>query len=310
MYKNGRPALGAQLQALRVAAANPTSLLLERPIGDHTPGNPRSNLSYVPKLASALSLIHQVLERREQVIVFSAFHDSLDALSARLHESGVKHVVLDGRTSPAKRGAAAAAFKKGPPSHQSIHPSIQSIPVMLAGVECMSEGHSFHLCNNVILLAYSWAFDKFQQAINRIWRLNSVQDVHIYPIICDGSIDKKLEGNIQEKGDAAELVLDGQLLGEDPCEVNLAELLQIAQKDFANMKAAGTLDEWELEKEWPATCSQLGQAMKLWSQPANVIPLPVLTNTVSPPAKRAAMRTRPAWWDDLPLWRQAFRRYA
>ena len=83
---------------------------------------------------------------------------------------------------------------------------------MLAGVECMSEGHSFHLCSNVILLAYSWAFDKFLQAINRIWRLNSIRDVDVYPIICDGSIDRKLEANIQEKGDAAELVLDGQLL--------------------------------------------------------------------------------------------------
>ena len=92
--KNGRPALGAQLQALRIAAANPTSTLL-----DPVPGSPvpptsgptpyRSGQSYVPKLASALSLVHQVLERREQVIIFSAFHDSLDALSARLRESGV-----------------------------------------------------------------------------------------------------------------------------------------------------------------------------------------------------------------------------
>jgi len=66
---------------------------------------------------------------------------------------------------------------------------------MLAGVECMSEGHSFPLCSNVILLAYSWAFDKFVQAINRIHRLNSVKDVDVYPIICDGSIDRKLDLN-------------------------------------------------------------------------------------------------------------------
>ena len=198
-------------------------------------------------------------------------------------ESGVKHAVLDGRTSPAKRGAAAEPFKKGRAS---------GVPVMLAGVECMSEGFSFHLCSNVILLAYSWAFDKFLQAIDRIWRLNSVKDVDVYPIICDGSIDKKLEANIQEKGDAAELVLDGQLLGEDPSEVNLAELFQIAARKFAKMKESGTLDEPELEKEWPATRSHLAQAMKLWSpqvvagfqpavepdisdqRPANIIPLP------------------------------------
>jgi hypothetical protein len=29
----------------------------------------------------------------------------------------------------------------------------------------MAEPHSFHLCNNVILTAYSWAFDKFERGI-------------------------------------------------------------------------------------------------------------------------------------------------
>jgi len=271
---NGKPALGAKLQALRIAAANPTSALLKRPETDGlSQGTPRSSLSFIPKLASGLSLVHQILERQEQVIVFSAFHDSLDALSDRLREAGVKHVLLDGRTSPSRRGSAAALFKQGLDS---------GVPVMLAGVECMSEGHSFHLCNNVVLLAYSWAFDKFVQAINRIWRLNSVKPVNVYPVIADGSIDRKLESNIQEKGDAADLVLDGRLIGEDPCEVNLAELLQIAAKDFAEMKDNGTIDERDLEKEWPALCAQLALAMRGWGAPSNILPLPVAAPSPAP----------------------------
>jgi predicted RNA methylase len=116
---NGLPATGAKLQALRIAATNPASPLLHRPEGDlKTPGNPRSNFSYVPKVAGALSLIHQILDRGEQGIVFSAFHDSLDELSARLSESGVPHLKLDGRTSQKKRSQAAREFKKGPPGGQ------------------------------------------------------------------------------------------------------------------------------------------------------------------------------------------------
>jgi len=158
--------------------------------------------------------------------------------------------------SPSKRGAAAAQFKKGPPG---------GLPVLLGGIECMSEGHSFNLCSNVILMAYSWAFDKFLQAINRVWRLNSVADVNVYPIICEGSIDRTLEANIQEKRDAAELVLDGHLLGEDPQEVNLAELLRIAEKEFASITAGGSIDERELEKEWPVLRAELAEAMQLWA---------------------------------------------
>ena len=251
--KNERPAIGAKLQALRMAAANPASGLLQRPDGDTTSGRHVSKYSYVPKVASALSIIKQVLDRGEQVVVFSAFHDSLDALSARLNECGVRHSVLDGRVSQAKRGRVSAQFKLGPAS---------GTPVQLAGVECMAEGHSYPLCNNVVLMAYSWAWDKFEQAINRVHRMNSIKTVNAYSIICEGSIDRKLEALIQEKGDAAELVLDGQLLGENSTEVNLAELLHIAMREFDGN--AKTISEEALARDWPALCSQLAQSYVNW----------------------------------------------
>jgi hypothetical protein len=254
--KNGAPAIGAQLQALRVAAANPVSELLVRPHGDGTKGDPRGRHSYIPKLHSALKLVHQCLGRGEQAVVFSAFHDSLDVLSARLTEAGVAHCLADGRVSQKRRGVLSAQFELGPGK--------SPWPVMLAGVECMSEGHSFPLCNNVILLCYSWAYDKFEQAINRIHRINSRWDVNVYPIICERSIDRKLEAMIQEKGDAAELVLDGKLLGEQTTEVNLAELLEIARKEFETGGKLVTVDEQELEKEWPPLRSQLAQAAANW----------------------------------------------
>ena len=273
--KNGLPAIGAQLQALRMAAANPCSGLLDRPGFDtKTQGEPRSRSSHIPKLHAALKLIATILARGEQVVVFSAFHDSLDALSARLEESGVKHCVLDGRTSQKKRAAIASDFKLGPPKANTtsvqasrtglrIEHRCSTYPVMLAGVECMAEGHSFPLCNNVILLAYSWAYDKFEQAINRVHRLNSRWDVNVYPIICEGSIDRKLEALIQEKGDAAELVLDGKLMAEHSAEVNLAELLHTARAEFAGKVV---VDEKELAHAWVDLRQQVSAAATLWRQ--------------------------------------------
>lgn len=321
---NGKPAIGAQLQALRVAAANPCSELLARPKYDFkTKGEPRSRSVHIPKLHAAIKLISQILARGEQVVVFSAFHDSLDALSTRLTESGVKHCLLDGRTSQKKRAASAAQFKLGPPKGASRTGQSSPYPVMLAGVECMAEGHSFHLCNNVILLAYSWAYDKFEQAINRVHRLNSRWDVNIYPIICEGSIDRKLEALIQEKGDAAELVLDGKLMAEHSAEVNLAELLHTAREEFAGKVV---VNEAELEKEWPALRLQLSGAAKLWAQPwaqkpaqLKPIEVPVVqgttvitTGTAARPAlprPRPALPRRPAAgggsFDGLALWQQS-----
>jgi hypothetical protein len=296
-YK-GRPAIVAKLQALRVAAANPCSSLLkfkppthkDKALGPFVSVHP-----LVPKLVSALTIIEQILRRREQFIVFSAFHDSLDVLSARLQEAGVRHSVLDGRVTAKRRGNLAALFKKGYAS---------GVPGSLQGIECMSEGHSYPRCRNVILLAYSWAWDKLKQALDRIHRLDSEADVNVYVILCEGSIDRKLEGMNDEKGDAAELVLDGALLGEDPTEINFADLLYEAQTEFATLRnslgqtGAVLPDEQMLEVEWPAIRAQLAGAMRHWDcreldAASDLLPV----NLLLPPM--------PAEYADLPLWQQA-----
>jgi predicted RNA methylase len=269
-HKN-KPAQGAQLQALRIVACQPASLLLKRPAGDKTEGNPSSRSPFTPKIAAALRIIHQVLVRREQVVVFSAFLDALDILAARLTAARVPHLILDGRTSPSKRGKLAREFKLGPPRF-SLAPSPQSAlrtphsahPVLLAGEECMSEGYNFYLANNVIRIAFSWAFDKGVQAVERVHRINSPEPVNEYAILCDGSIDRRLESLNDEKGDACDLVLDGRLHSEAAHELSPADLLHIARQDF--LKAA-TLDERALEADWPALCRALEQAATAWALP-------------------------------------------
>jgi SNF2 domain-containing protein/helicase-like protein len=289
--KKLNPCIGPQLQALRIAAANPASELLTlHPSPQNTALSYKSQHTYIPKLHAALKLIHQVMERGEQVVVFSAFHDSLDVLSARLNEAGITHIVADGRMSQTKRGEAIKRFKQGGPRARmaGLTKTCSYYPVLLAGVESVAEGHSMDLCNNVILMCYSWAYDRFEQAINRAHRLNSPWDVNVFPIICDGSIDRKLEALIQEKGDAAELVLDGHLLGEHTSEVNLAELLSIARAEFTGKN---TVDEAILVQQWPALRAELAVAMKNWKSLAHGMCVSSTSNEAAkmhiPPAKPA-----------------------
>jgi hypothetical protein len=228
----------------------------------------RSGQAFIPKHASVLNLVQEILARGEQVVIGSAFNDPLDHLSRWLDEAGVRHLKLDGRTSPKQRGQLAATFKRGR-YRPAAGDGAASCPVLLAGVECMAEGHSFHLANNVILLAYSWAYDKFIQFINRVHRLTSPFPVNVYVVICDGTIDRKLESLCQEKGDSSELVLDGRLIGERSEEVNLAELLKVAQREFN--AESDTLDEALVHAQWPALREQLRTAMAGWDQRANFI---------------------------------------
>lgn len=272
---NGAPAIGAQLQALRVAAAAPHSMLLQR-VETDTPNLPhRSSLPYTPKMAAAMQLVAQFLEAGDQTVVFSAFQDPLDYLGTLLGAAAVPYVKLDGRVSQRQRGELAAQFKLGPAG---------GVPVMLAGVECMAEGHSFPLCPNVILISYSWAMDKFEQAINRVHRMNSPRPVDVWSVISQGTIDRKLEASIAEKSDSAELVLDGRLADKAIKEESLAELLEIARREFD--AGAEVLDESTLAGEWQSLQLRLQTAMQNWSRVANV---PEAARMLNPPKPQPAV---------------------
>jgi hypothetical protein len=96
--------------------------------------------------------------------------------------------------------------------------------------------------------------------------------------------DRKLEAGIHEKKDAAELVLDGHLLGENPQEVNLAELLHLAQREFKDVK---TIDEIDLEQGWPQLRAKLDKAYLNW--------------------KGELLKTQDEIVRKFPLWRLKFR---
>jgi hypothetical protein len=310
--KNGMPAIGAQLQALRQAAVAPATphLMSQGAMTElcpackgekkaasncevcdgqrYIPLPHRAQTNYVPKIASVLSLIQECMDRKEQVVVFSAFKDPNEVLSKRLEECGVRHLLLDGDTSQKKRGVHASQFKAGPlPTKDNPI----TFPVLLAGIECMAEGHSFDKCRNVILYAYSWAYDKFKQSLARVRRLTSKQDVNVYVVLCDGTIDARLESLTQEKGDTADLVLDGSLMNERPEEVSFAELLQVAHEAFKGDH--NTLDEIKLEREWPQLRHRLGDAQADWDFHGVLLAPALYDADVQTPAMKGAARKLP-----------------
>lgn len=258
--KNDQPAVLAQLQALRSCAAAPNSPLL-RPVDgttmrDHKSGQivsnahrfHRSESDYTPAVAAALSLVERAMSRREQIIIGSSINEPLDAISRRLTQAGIPHDVADGRKSAAARAVMADTFKRGLPHGN---------PVLLCGVNAMAEGHSWNLCNNAVVIAPDWAWNLWEQFINRVHRLNSLKPVNIFPICTLGTIDLRLFSLKDEKGDAVELVLDGQLIEDNIAEVNLSELLRVAHSEFSSIK---TIPESTLEAEWPNLRDSLKQA--------------------------------------------------
>lgn len=110
----------------------------------------------------------------------------------------------------------------------------------------------------MILPSLSWAYDENKQFLDRIWRLNSHQEVTIYTFSTLNSIDEKLERLFSEKGDSANLALDGRLIEEQVAEIDLSALLNAAVRDFN--PGASTVDEQDIEAAWPALRNRLSRA--------------------------------------------------
>jgi len=108
---------------------------------------------------------------------------------------------------------------------------------------------------------------------------------------------------IDEKGDSAELVLDGQLLGERIEEVNLAELLRVAE---AECTTGGTIPEDEIERDWPALRDSLRDAyLAIRCNPDNepepqIRPDPIITPE-SQPESESKREPAPLTQADLAL---------
>ncbi len=89
---------------------------------------------------------------------------------------------------------------------------------------------------------------------------DSRRDINLYVIICDQSVDRVLEDNINEKTNSSELAIDGRLLGEATDERSIAELLRDAMRDFQSKQDCP--NEETLAKTWPALREQLREAVR------------------------------------------------
>lgn len=250
--------IGVQLGLLRQAALCPDSPNLDKYGGI---GPVKSWTDHTTKNAAIFSIVVEKLNHGKQVLIMEPFQHASARLHTRLCEAGVRACLLDGNMSPTRRGDVATLFKE------------QRYSVMVAGIKAMGEGHSFECCPNLIRASLEWAFDINDQSGDRVHRLNSPEPVNIYDIVTSNTIEERLAALYHEKGDSANLALDGRLFADRVEEVNLAQLLRDAIRDFD--PKAETIDEHDIAAEWPELKRKLNlaqQAFNQWHPPIAELP--------------------------------------
>ncbi len=166
------------------------------------------------KLAALRELVGEIVSGGNGVLVFSQFTGFLDIVSHALDGDGVPHFYLQGSTPIKKRHEMVSGFQRA------------ERPVFLISLKAGGLGLNLTGANYVIHLDPWWNPAIEQQATDRAYRIGQQQNVTVYHLIAQNSIEEKILRLHRSKQNLADAILEGTSKSHAITLDELRELLQ------------------------------------------------------------------------------------
>lgn len=149
------------------------------------------------KMQMLKELCETIYEKRERVIVFTQFKEITeylaDFLNSIFHAEGY---VLHGGTPVAKRGKIVEAFQ-----------GENYVPFLVISVKAGGTGLNLTKANHVIHFDRWWNPAVENQATDRAFRIGQKKNVIVHKLVCEGTIEEKIDAMIESKKELAENVI-------------------------------------------------------------------------------------------------------
>ena len=229
---------GVQMAYLRGISANPKD----------TDYNLFSKTNFTPKILCIMETILNIVGKGEQVIHVSARHGMTNEIADRLDRAKINYARIDGDSPDKAREA--SKFKDG------------EVPVLLMGIKC-AQAFSFEQCKNLIIGSLEWSYGVFNQALGRIYRLTSKEDVNVYVMLHKNSIEELMFDKLGSKEDAATICLHGKRVPREVKVLGSDEVLAEHVTGYDAL-ASGTEDgESYIEKQWEKLLKKYNQSKEV-----------------------------------------------
>jgi SNF2 family DNA or RNA helicase len=154
------------------------------------PGDPSPSA----KLEALLELIGTLREEQRQVLVFSQFTSMLGLISDALTQAGFDHALLTGDT--ADRAEPVRRFQA------------RETPLLLASLKAGGVGLNLTAADAVVHYDPWWNPAVERQAVDRAHRIGREQPVFVYKLLCEDTIEEKIEAMKAGKSELADGLLD------------------------------------------------------------------------------------------------------
>lgn len=149
------------------------------------------------KFAMLREICEIIYEKRERVLVFTQFREIIDAIASLLKE--IFHAdgyVLHGGTPVASRGKIVEAFQ-----------GEEYVPFVVLSVKAGGTGLNLTKANHVIHFDRWWNPAVENQATDRAFRIGQTKNVMVHKLVCQQTIEEKIDMIIESKKELAENVI-------------------------------------------------------------------------------------------------------
>lgn len=173
------------------------------------------------KMQVLRDICETIYDKRERVIVFTQFKEITEYLARFLTTIfGTSGYVLHGGTPVAKRSEIVEAFQ-----------GEKYVPFIVLSVKAGGTGLNLTKANHVIHFDRWWNPAVENQATDRAFRIGQKKNVIVHKLVCEGTIEEKIDAMISSKKELAENVIGSG--GEKwITELGDEELMSMLRLDF------------------------------------------------------------------------------
>jgi SNF2 family DNA or RNA helicase len=162
-------------------------------VGWHDLSEQASAIRRPAKTAALLDRLRPFAEAEEKVLVFTAFRQTLDALTHAAGRAGIPAAVYHGSLSRQDKEKAVAAFR-------------DEVPVLVT-TESAGEGRNLQFCHVMVNVDLPWNPMQIEQRLGRIHRIGQDHDVLLTNLVARGTIEQRILHVLESKINLFELVV-------------------------------------------------------------------------------------------------------
>ena len=149
------------------------------------------------KLARFEELVDDLLDSDERLIVFTQFREMGDLLVRHLSDrNGLAVPFLHGGVAKARRDRMVGSFQQG-----------EGGPILLVSLKAGGSGLNLTAASRVVHYDRWWNPAVEDQASDRAWRIGQQRTVLVHQLVCQGTIEERIDTVIREKRALADHVL-------------------------------------------------------------------------------------------------------